>query len=124
MKPGFAVQAAYAAPSLVLALLAMTFHVYLGKFYKDVVLVDGALLGLIIFFSRTWDALVDPGIGLLSDRTRSRWGRRLPWMAAAAIPAAGAFLMLMMPPAWAGAGWLAAWLPVFFLFWGCVTIPY
>jgi GPH family glycoside/pentoside/hexuronide:cation symporter len=117
-------QAAYAAPGLVLALMAMTFYAYLNKFYSDVVRIDGHTLGVIILLSRVWDAIVDPGLGMLSDRTRTRWGRRRPWMAAAAVPTAIAFTMLTVPPEAAAVPWIAAWLLVFFLCWGALTIPY
>ena len=46
------------------------------------VLIAGSLLMLI----KIWDAINDPLIGWLSDRTKSRWGPRLPWMVIASVP--------------------------------------
>ena len=46
------------------------------------VLIAGSLLMLI----KIWDAINDPLIGWLSDRTQSRWGPRIPWMIAASVP--------------------------------------
>jgi glycoside/pentoside/hexuronide:cation symporter, GPH family len=45
------------------------------------------------------DSIIDPLIGYASDNTRSRWGRRHPYMYAAAIPASLSYLLLWMPPA-------------------------
>ena len=45
------------------------------------------------------DAFIDPAIGTLSDRTRSRWGRRHPWLYASALPIALGWIALWNPPA-------------------------
>src|SRR3546814_18040613 len=45
-----------------------------------------------------FDAFIDPAVGALSDRTRRRWGRRHPWMYAAALPIAHGWLLLWNPP--------------------------
>ena len=47
--------------------------------------ISAAAAGLIFAASRLYDAIVDPVVGLLSDRTTSRWGRRRPWIFASAI---------------------------------------
>jgi GPH family glycoside/pentoside/hexuronide:cation symporter len=120
--------AAYGAPGLVLAALALTFYVFLPKYYADVLGIDLAVLGVVVLLSRVWDAVIDPAIGALSDRTRSRWGRRRPWMALGALPLAGTFLLLVRLPhiegAWAQAAYLGALTFLFFLFWTMVTVPY
>lgn len=89
---------AYAAPALPLALLGITFYVFLPKFYADVVGVDLGVLGAVVLASRMWDAVTDPLLGGLSDRTATRWGRRRPWMAASIVPLAAAFALLLTPP--------------------------
>jgi len=45
-----------------------------------------------------WNSINDPLIGYLSDRTKSRWGRRIPWMAGATIPLAIVMILLFTPP--------------------------
>src|SRR3546814_20565519 len=56
-----------------------------------------------------FDAFVDPVIGELTDRTRSRWGRRLPWLYIAPFPLAFAWMALWSPPDMSAAATIA-WL--------------
>ena len=56
-------------------------------------------LGAVLFFGRIFNALIDQLIGYLSDRTRSRWGARKPWVVAGAtLTVIAAFFMLKPPP--------------------------
>jgi len=125
---GIREQLAYALPALVLALLGITFYVYLPKFYVDSIGVDLSVLGFIIISSRIFDALSDPLIGALSDRTRSRFGRRRPWMLGALLPLGASFFLLLRPdlaPSWCSAEvWLGILSFIFFLSWTMVSIPY
>ena len=45
-----------------------------------------------------WNSINDPLIGYLSDRTKTKWGRRIPWMAGATIPLAIVMILLFTPP--------------------------
>ena len=66
-------------------LVATQFGFFLFKFFISAglpVIIAGSLLMLI----KIWDAVNDPLIGWLSDRTKSRWGPRIPWMVAASSP--------------------------------------
>jgi hypothetical protein len=47
--------AAYGAPGLVLAALALTFYVFLPKYYADVLGIDLTVLGVVVLLSRVWD---------------------------------------------------------------------
>jgi GPH family glycoside/pentoside/hexuronide:cation symporter len=47
--------------------------------------LDAAVAGMLLAVTRLYDAIIDPAIGALSDRTESRWGRRRPWMLAGTI---------------------------------------
>lgn len=124
----FRVKVAYAAPGFAFALVGLPIYVHLPKFYGDALGVDLALLGAVILFSRAWDAVTDPAIGFLSDRTRSRLGRRRPWMLAGApVLAAGAVALLAPPAGWTStalAGWAAVFLLLTFLAWTAVQIPH
>ena len=123
----YATMTAYGAPAVMLAAFSLTFYVYLPKFYADLVGVDLALIGGVALASRLWDAVTDPTIGHISDRTRSKFGRRRPWMVISTPLLAVAFFALMAPPA-AATGDPAVRLTVlsfmFFLFWTTLDVPY
>jgi len=67
-------------------------------FYSQVMGVSASLVGLALFLALLFDAFSDPLIGYLSDNTRSRWGRRHPYMYAAVIPIAVAYYFVWNPP--------------------------
>ncbi len=75
------------------------FGFFLLFFYNQVLGLSGFLASLAIVLALVVDAVVDPIVGSLSDRTRSRWGRRHPFMYGAAIPFALCFYLLFAPPA-------------------------
>ena len=74
------------------------FSVFLLLFYNQVVGLPAEQVGATIGVALLLDAFVDPVIGNLSDRTRSRFGRRHPWMYGAALPIALTGLLLWNPP--------------------------
>jgi GPH family glycoside/pentoside/hexuronide:cation symporter len=59
---------------------------YLMYFWTDVALIPAALCGTFMLVSKAWDAINDPFIGAISDRTKSKWGRYRPWILFASIP--------------------------------------
>lgn len=67
-------------------------------FMMDVVGLSPALAALALFIGRSWDYINDPIIGHLSDRTRTRWGRRRPWLLFGSIPFALTFILLWIKP--------------------------
>ncbi|UCC62930.1 MAG: MFS transporter [Anaerolineae bacterium] len=67
-------------------------------FLTDVAKLDPALAGLSILLGKIWDAVNDPLVGALSDRTRSRWGRRRPYILFGAIPFGVTFALLWIVP--------------------------
>ena len=74
------------------------FLFFLLFYYSQVLGMDAGLVGLILLAALLIDAVVDPIIGYLSDRTYTRWGRRLPWLYVAPIPLAFAWVLLWSPP--------------------------
>ncbi|WP_238538971.1 MFS transporter [Novosphingobium sp. AP12] len=60
--------------------------------------VQPAVAGALLLGVRLYDGVLDMVIGTLSDRTRSRWGRRRPWMAAGALVSAAGTVAIFLPP--------------------------
>lgn len=71
---------------------------FLLFYLTDVVGLPPGMAGSILLIARIWDAVNDPLVGWLSDRTRSRWGRRFPWMLGGAVPLGVSFWMLLLTP--------------------------
>lgn len=76
------------------------FATFLLLYYNQVIGLPAATVGLAIMAALVIEAFVDPLVGVLSDRTQSKWGRRHPWMYASAIPVAVGWLLLWNPPEW------------------------
>jgi glycoside/pentoside/hexuronide:cation symporter, GPH family len=59
---------------------------YQGTFYTDVMGLSSSAAALLFLIVRGWDAVFDPLIGTLADRTNSRWGKFRPWILWTAVP--------------------------------------
>jgi len=69
-------------------------------FLTDVVRLNPSLAGLTLLVAKIWDAVNDPIFGVLTDRTRTRWGRRRVYLLFAAIPFGLTFFLLWVTPPW------------------------
>ena len=92
--------------------LVSTFFLF---YMTDVLMIAPATAGLIIATGQVWDAVNDPPIGHLSDRTRTRWGRRRPWMALSAIPLGVFTFAVWQPPIGLEPSGVVVWVLVCFL---------
>jgi GPH family glycoside/pentoside/hexuronide:cation symporter len=125
--PSLARTLAYAAPAFALAVVGIPVYVYLPKFYTDVVGVPIAVVGNLLLAARIFDAVIDPPFGALSDRTRTRLGRRRPWILFGALPLALSVVAIFAPPETDPATatlWFATSLFALFLFWTVIVVPY
>ena len=68
------------------SMLWKLFSVYLMFFYTDICGIDAWVVGVLFLVTRIWDSLLDPVVGLLCDRTSSRWGTFRPWLLWAPCP--------------------------------------
>ncbi|MCR4403049.1 MAG: MFS transporter [Firmicutes bacterium] len=90
---------AYSFGALGSSVSAQAVQTYIVFFYADVLKVPIELIGYSMIAYGIWNAINDPLFGYLSDRTRTRWGRRIPYVAGGLIPLTLALIFLWMPPA-------------------------
>lgn len=65
--------------------------------------LNPSLIGMVLMISRIFDAFTDPIVGKWSDDTRSRWGRRRPFIFVGSFLTAGSFILIwLVPESWAG----------------------
>jgi len=105
---------AFATPTIPLAAMLMPVTAYLPNYYAQDLKVDLAELGWAFMVVRFFDLWFDPALGLLMDRTRSRWGRFRPWFVVGAPIAMLATYMLFMASPGIGGGYILLWLIVGF----------
>jgi len=86
--------------------------------------VSLAEIGVIMMMARLLDVLIDPAVGLMSDRTRAAWGRRKIWVVAGAPVFVLACWNLFVPPEDVPALYFAGWLVLFWLGFSMINIPY
>ncbi len=125
-KIPFSSRLAYAAPAFALAVIGIPVYVYIPKFYTDIVGIPIAVVGSLLFGVRIFDAVTDPVMGIVSDKTRTPWGRRRPYVAVGALLLAATLYLLFNPPRDLPypAVWLGICMYALFLFWTLVTVPY
>jgi glycoside/pentoside/hexuronide:cation symporter, GPH family len=86
----------------------MTMVLFQSNFYTDVFGLAAATAGTIILVARLWDAFFDPLMGVLADRTNTRWGRFRPWVLFTAIPwAVVMYLAYRTPSGWSPSSMVA-----------------
>ncbi len=101
---------------------------YLLNFMTDVARLGAALAGTAWLVGKICDAITDPTVGYLSDRTKSRWGRRRPWMFWGAIFLFFTMVLQYTNPSIQSQGWLFVWMAVAYCLlttaYTMVNIPY
>ncbi len=115
---------AYAAPTVALQSMMVPLLMFLPPTYSQVAGLSLSVVGLMFAIGRGFEAVTDPLIGALSDRTRSRFGRRRIWMAVGVPIALFGTWGLLNPSADTNAMELLLWLIVFYLGWTFVFIPH
>ena len=102
----------YAAPPIGMGYMFCLVSLYLLKFSTDVLGISAAVMGFILGASRVWDAISDPLAGFLSDKTKTRWGRRRPWIFLSIVPISISFWMVFSPPTDLTASQLIIWMTI------------
>lgn len=96
-------------------------------FLTNVAGIDPLAAGTVLLIGNIWDAINDPMVGVLSDRTRTRWGRRYPWMFIAGIPFGITFFLTWLVPDFGATGkfwYYVITSLVFQVFFTAVNLPY
>src|SRR5438309_6172882 len=76
----------------------MTMILFQTNFYTDVFGLSAGAAATILLLPRLWDAVFDPVMGILADRTRTRWGKFRPWVLWTAIPWAVVMVLAYSTP--------------------------
>lgn len=118
-KLDFKTKLAYGAGDLGPAITANIAVFFLLIFFTNVAGIPAGLAGSILLIGKIWDAVNDPFVGVLTDKTKSRrWGRRLPWIFYGAIPFGIFFFLQWIVPRFSGEPTVQMW----GLFWYYVAI--
>ncbi len=124
MKPlGKAQIALYSSFVMPLTIVNLPLTVYLPKLYGELG-INLALMGTILLVARFSDVITDPIMGVLSDKTRSRIGRRKPWLIFGALPLMVTTYLLFVPPDDVSLAYFIAVVILTYLAVTIVSIPY
>ncbi len=115
---------AFASPGIPATLLISPVFGFLPSYYAIHTHVTLAEVGTAFLLARVIDALIDPFVGVLSDRTRSRLGPRLPWMIAGGVLGLPSAYFFFLPPSDAGAVYFFVTSFLTMVGWTLFTIPH
>jgi glycoside/pentoside/hexuronide:cation symporter, GPH family len=97
-KLNLSTKLAYGAGDLGTAITANILAIFQLIFFTNVAGIPAGIAGSVLMVGKIWDAINDPIVGVLSDRTQSRWGRRYPWVIIGAIPFGITFFLMWVVP--------------------------
>ena len=90
--------AMYALPAVPMAMLSIPIPLMIPAFFAKEFGLSLTVIGTLLFVARVFDFVIDPLLGRMSDMTRSRYGKRRPWMVAGAPLVMAGSALLFMPP--------------------------
>ncbi len=118
----------YGAGELGATLFWSALGIFLLNFLTDEVGLSAALVGTALMIGKVWDAVTDPTVGYLSDRTVTKWGKRRPWFFFGAIPLGFSFFFMYTNPVVLGISNLFVWATLAYMLlctaFTIVNIPY
>src|SRR4029077_4184681 len=103
-KLSFVEKLGYSAADAAANFVFMTMVLFQLNFYTDTFGLTAQAAAAILFWPRIWDAIFDPIMGVLADRTKTRWGKFRPWILWTAVPWTIAMVLAYTTPK----GWSAA----------------
>ncbi len=114
----------YSLADLPISMALFPVMVFIPRFYSHDLGISVTMIGSVMLVQRIIDLLADPLMGIVSDRTRSRFGRRRPWVALSALPMMLGIYQLFFPPEGAGPWHLFGWGLVLGVSLTMMLIPY
>ena len=115
---------AHGTMGLPLAVIGYPLAIWIPAHYSGGLGISLAAVGTILMLARLTDVITDPIMGELSDRWRTRLGRRKPWLVFGTPLMMLGTYNLFIPPEGVGFGYLLAWLAVFFLGSTMIVLPH
>ena len=103
------------------------FSIFIAKFYTDVFLLGAATMGTMLLVTRMFDSVVDPMMGTLADRTKTRWGSFRPYLLWMAVPMALTAVATFSTPSFGGTAriiYAYLTLSLMMLVYTAINIPY
>ena len=97
-KLSYAERAAYSAGDFASNFYWKLIDYYLLIFYTDVFGISGIAAGTMLLVTKTWDAINDPLMGIIADRTNTRWGKFRPYLLWGALPLGAAGVLTFTTP--------------------------
>ena len=97
-KLSFYEKAGYSAADAAANFVFMTMILFQTNFYTDVFGLSAGAAAAILLWPRLWDAVADPIVGILADRTQTRWGKFRPWILFTAVPWAVVMVLAYTTP--------------------------
>lgn len=91
-------------------------------FFTSIMGLSASAAGALFLIGRVFDAVTDPLMGIVADRTKTRWGRFRPWLVWTALPFAGIFWMAFTSPGWEPTMQMVYAYIMYFLLMGIYTI--
>ncbi|MEP0070911.1 MFS transporter [Pyruvatibacter sp.] len=116
--------AGFALPAAPIAAMGLPIVVYLPPFYAGEMGLGLALVGAIFMITRFWDVFTDPVLGVMSDRVKTRWGRRRHWIVISVPIMLVSVYMLFMPTAPVSGSYLLWWMVIAYIGWTLLTISH
>src|SRR3954470_8946607 len=103
-KLSFVEKAGYSAGDAAANFVFMTMVLFQLNFYTDVFGLSANAAAAILLWPRLWDAVFDPVMGVLADRTNTRWGKFRPWVLWTSIPWAIVMILAYTVPNFGSVG--------------------
>jgi Na+/melibiose symporter-like transporter len=115
---------AYSTAALAIDMVVVPITAVLPAFYAKHTAASLSAIGVWLVVTMFWDAISDQVIGYVSDRTRSRFGARKPWIVLGALVTSLSVMFLFRPSPDSTVTYFGVWALVFYAGWAMMTIPY